>query len=106
MIKNKTVSFVPTLDLQLLSLFHYFSSFSEHRFDSTQWIPPGVSGLFVDLWPPHVCHEIQAARLIVHHVVPQPLGQLLVPLYGEVEAVVSEEGQVDLPVLLTETKNI
>lgn len=34
-----------------------------------------------------------------HHVVPQALAQLLVPLYGEVEAVVSEEGHIDLPVL-------
>lgn len=36
----------------------------------------------------------------VHHVVPHALGQLFVALYGEVEAVVGEEGHVDLPVLL------
>lgn len=36
----------------------------------------------------------------VHHVVPHALGQLLVTLDGEVEAVVGEEGHVDLPVLL------
>lgn len=36
----------------------------------------------------------------VHHVVPHALGQLFVTLYGEVEAVVGEEGHVDLPVLL------
>lgn len=40
-----------------------------------------------------------------HHVVPQALGQLFVPLYGEVEAVVSEEGHIDFPVLLGDTKH-
>lgn len=43
--------------------------------------------------------------MIVHHVVPQSLSQLLVSLYGEVEAVVSEEGHINLPVLLRETKH-
>lgn len=38
--------------------------------------------------------------LLAHHVVPHALGQLLVTLYGEVEAVVGEEAHVDLPVLL------
>lgn len=38
--------------------------------------------------------------LAAHHVVPHALGQLLVALDGEVEAVVGEEGHVDLPVLL------
>lgn len=42
--------------------------------------------------------------MATHHVVPQPLGQLLVPLDGEVETVVSEEGHVDLSVLLGEKK--
>lgn len=40
-----------------------------------------------------------------HHVVPKALGQLFVPLYGEVEAVVSEEGHIDFPVLLGDTKH-
>lgn len=44
-------------------------------------------------------------QLIVHHVVPQSLGQLLMSLYGKVEAVVSEESHIDLPVLLRETQN-
>lgn len=44
-------------------------------------------------------------QLIVHHVVPQSLGQLLMSLYGKVEAVVSEESHIDLPVLLGETQN-
>lgn len=37
-----------------------------------------------------------------HHVVPQSLGQLLMSLYGEVEAVVSEEGHINLSILLSE----
>lgn len=41
-----------------------------------------------------------------HHVVPKALGQLLVALDGEVEAVVSEEGHIDLPVLLRDTKHL
>lgn len=39
------------------------------------------------------------------HVVPQPFGQLLVPLDGEVEAIVSEEGHIDPPVLKKQNKN-
>lgn len=41
-------------------------------------------------------HLLSPLRL--KHVVPQSLGQLLVTLDGEVEAVVSEEGHVDLPI--------
>ena len=40
----------------------------------------------------------------VYHVVPQALGQLLVALDGEVEAVVGEEGHVDFSALTRETK--
>merc|ERR1712142_952669 len=43
---------------------------------------------------PH--HELPSLRL--KHVVPESLGQLLVSFDGEVEAVVSEESHVDLPV--------
>ena len=77
------------------------TDFTPHSESLQVWV-----GWLLTFDSPNVCHEIQAVRLIVHHVVPQPLGQLLVPLYGEVEAVVSEEGHVDLPILLMETKNI
>lgn len=65
-------------------------------------MPQNVSVSTVELWPPAPPDPSSAT----HHVVPQALGQLFVPLYGEVEAVVSEEGHIDFPVLLRETQNI
>lgn len=43
-------------------------------------------------------------RSTAHHVVPQPFGQLLVALDGEVKAVMSEERHVNPPALLRGTK--
>lgn len=63
-----------------------------------------VSGL-IDLTLTSCAIKYKQCDIVVHHVVPQALGQLFVPLYGEVEAVMSEEGHIDLPVLLGDTKH-
>lgn len=43
---------------------------------------------------------------VVHHVIPQSFGQLLMSLYGEVEAVMSEEGHINLPILFRGIKHV
>lgn len=64
-------------------------------------MPWNVSVWTVELWRPVPLNTSSAT----HHVVPQALGQLFMPLYGEVEAVVSEEGHIDFPILLGDTKH-
>lgn len=60
----------------------------------------------VDCWTMSTsCATLRHTSSATHHVVPQAFGQLFVPLYGEVEAVVSEEGHIDFPVLLGDTKH-